>query len=122
MAAIGRDDLAPASADFRDRLVPADALELLGALGADAPQRIFQPVGIGVMVVEVFQLHAERAARERMFLIAMNVDELAVLDLVDHGASVRTVVRTGAKKLFPCRLFVHASSLPQALCAALGGR
>ena len=122
MAAISRDNLAPASADFGDRLVPADALELLGTLGADAPQRIFQPVGIGVVVVKVFELDAERAAGERMFLIAMNVDELAVFDLVDHGARVRTVMRTGAKKLFPCRLLVHAHSSLKLQFTALGGR
>jgi hypothetical protein len=51
----------------------------------------------------------------------MNVDELAVLDLVDHGTRIRTFVRTGAKKLFPCRLLVHAQP-PLAQFAALGGR
>ena len=119
LAAIGGDDLAPAPADLGDRLVPGDPLELLGAFRPGPAQRIFQPVGIGVMIVEVLQLHAQRAARHRVILVASHLDELAVLHLVDHGASVRAVMRTGAKEGLSFRLNIHARTLPRAY-ASLG--
>src|SRR5581483_4614888 len=79
LAAVGGDDLAPASADLLDRLLPRDALELYRALGSGSPQGKHQTVGIVVMVVEVLELHAEPAPRHRVLLVAPDLDELAVL-------------------------------------------
>ena len=70
------------------------------------------------MVVVVLQLHAKGAARHRVVLIPAHLHELAVLDLVDHGASVGAVMGTPAEEGFACRLIVHASSPPFWLLAA----
>ncbi len=107
LAAIGRDDLAPAPADLADRLIPGDALELPRALRPDPAQRKHQTVRVGVMVVEVLELHAEPAPRHGVLFVAPDLDELAVLDLVDHGASVRAVMRTTAEKRRALWLLVH---------------
>jgi hypothetical protein len=50
-----------------------------------------------------------------MVLVAADLDELAVLDLVDHGAGVRTIMRTPAETHLACRLFVHTLSPPERL-------
>ena len=118
LATIGRNDLAPAPADFGDRLVPGDARELPGPFRTYAAQRIKQPVGIGVMVVKILEFHAQTAAGHRVLFVAPDLDQPAVLDLVDHGAGVRAIVRTCAEKRLACRLFVHvrpSSSRPAAL-------
>lgn len=108
------DDRAPAPADLADRFVPSDALESIAAVGAgalrpDAAQGIHQPVGIAVVVMEVLELHAQGAARDRMLLVAVHVDELAILDLVEHRAGVGAVVRAGAEEGGARALLVHVS-------------
>src|SRR5262249_15465257 len=55
---------------------------------------------------------AKGAARHRVILVAAHLDELAVLNLVDHGAGIRTVVRTPAEERFALRLLVHALNPP----------
>ena len=65
LAAVFGDDLAPAAADFGDRFFPGDALPLAGTLWTFAAERIEQAIGIGVVVVEVLELHAETTARHR---------------------------------------------------------
>jgi hypothetical protein len=62
-----------------------------------------------VVVVEILELHAQRAARDRMLLVAFDIDELAVLDLVDHGARVGTVVWARAEESRALDLLVHVS-------------
>src|SRR5882757_9443364 len=59
-----------------------------------------------------------------MVLVAADLDELAILDLVDHGASVRAVMRTSAEESRTCGLIVHAlnSPLDGLPAAALEGR
>src|SRR5262249_44392306 len=114
LGAILGDDRAPAASDLRNRLVPRDALERVaaiwpGALRADAAQRKHETIGIDVVVVEVLELDAQRAASDRVLLVALHVDELAILDLVDHGAGVGTVVWTAPEKRRALDLLVHVS-------------
>ena len=122
LRAVLGDDLAPAAADLGDRLVPGDALELVAAvgaraLGADAAQRIHQPVGIVVVVVEVLELHAQGAARDRMLLVALDVDELAVIHLVDPWRRCRDS-RAGMRRR-RCALGLLVHRVPSARIGVL---
>ncbi len=113
LRAVLGDDVAPATADLGDRFFPGNAFEVVAAvgartLGADAAQRVHQAIGIVMMVVEVLELHAQRSARDRMLLVPLHIDELAVIHLVDHRARIRAVVRTGAEEGFGgVELLVH---------------
>jgi hypothetical protein len=73
------------------------------------------------MVVIVLELHAEPAPRHGVLLVAPDLDELAVLDFVDHGAGVGAVVGASPEKGLAFRLFVH-TRLSLILGAALDGR
>jgi hypothetical protein len=122
LATMFGDDVAPAPADLGDRLVPADALEQLGAFRAAPPQRIHQPVGVRVVVVEVLELHAKPAPRHRVVLVATDLDQLAVSDLVDHGAGIRAVMRTCAEKRGSPQLLVPPDSSFRLLGAGICDR
>ena len=86
----------PALGDLVQRLVPGDAFELLAAFGASAPQRIQDPVGVVVPLLVVLELHAQAAMGHGVFLVAAHAHQLAVLDLEDHRAGIRTIVRAAA--------------------------
>jgi hypothetical protein len=90
--------------------------EVISAVASSQEMRVNwrepHSVGIVVVFVVVLQLHAKRAAGHRMILIPAHLHERAVLDLVDHGAGVGTVMRTPAEERFACRLIVNASSPP----------
>ena len=115
MAAVFRDDLLPARGDLGDRLVPGDARELPRAFRPHAAQGIEHAVGIVVVVVIVLELHAQPAAGHRVVLVAPDLDQLAVLDLVDHGAGVGAVMRAPAEEGLALRLIVHDAPLPLTL-------
>src|SRR5262249_4438411 len=90
------DDLPPAPADLRQRLVPGDALPAPGTLRADPPQGVHQPVGV-VDVLEVGpDLGAQPAAGDGTVGVAAEVDGPATLHLGEHGAGVGAVVGAGA--------------------------
>jgi hypothetical protein len=103
------DDGAPARLDLAQRLVPADALELAGALAAGPLQRMEHAIGAVDPVLIVVDLDAQPAARERMVGVAAHLDGFAIAHGRDHGTRIRTVVWTGAEDpLFghgvsPCR-------------------
>ena len=86
--------------DRLQRLVPADPLELPLALAADALERVQEPVRRpGVLEIAV-ELRAQRARRERMLAVALEVDGAArVVDGHHPAAPVRAVERTGAMNL-----------------------
>ena len=92
------DDRLPARDDGVERLVPGDALELLGALRPDPLHRVEQPVGMVVALLVVLQLHAETAAGHRVVRVAAHAEQLAVLDLEQHRAGVRAIVRAAAEE------------------------
>ena len=64
--------------DLAERVVPADPLEPPLALGADAAQRVQQPVGRARVVEVAGDLGAQRAARERVVGAAAQPHGLAV--------------------------------------------
>ena len=92
LRAVGRDDVRPAAFDFRESIAPRNALEQTAALGAGAPHRVEQPVGVVVMLCKAVKLDAEASARHRMIGIAGHIDQLAVLDVVQESARIGTVV------------------------------
>ena len=63
------------------------------------------------MVVIVLELHAQPAAGHGVLFVAPDLDQPAVLDLVDHGASVGAVMRTPAEERLTLRLIVHPKAL-----------
>jgi predicted dithiol-disulfide oxidoreductase (DUF899 family) len=86
---------AVARRDLVERRVPTDRLEASFALSADSPQAGLDAVGAVRALVVVGDLRAERAAREGVCRVARDRDGAAVLDLHEHGAGVRAVVRAG---------------------------
>ena len=92
------DDCLPARDDGVECLVPCDALELLRALWPDPTHWIEQAIGMVVTLLVVLQLHAETAAGHRVIGVAAHAQELSVLDLEQHGAGIRAIVRTAAEE------------------------
>ena len=84
---------AQACGDGVQRLVPGDALEAAFALGADAPLRIQQPVGVILALQVLRHFAAQKAARHRMLRIAAQLGGAAVFDVDQQGAAVRTIQR-----------------------------
>ena len=79
-----------------DRVVPADPLEAALALGADAAERVQQPVGRARVLEVAGDLVAQRAARERVVGRAAEAHRLPVADRDDPAAPVGAVQRAGA--------------------------
>ncbi len=104
------DDGFPARGDFAQRLVPGDAFELLGALGADAAERIEQAVRVVVTLLIVLELHAQAAARHWMIGVAPDPLQHTALNLKQHRAGVGAVMRTAAEERLDLDLLVHALS------------
>ena len=75
-----------------------------------------------MVIVKVFELHAQPAAGHGVIFIALDLDQPPVGDLVDHGAGVRAIMRTGAEKHLTCWLFIHTQTLPKGFPTALVGR
>ena len=86
------DDVRPALLDLEKRLVVGDALELAAALGPDALHGVKQAVGVVVMLGVVLELHAQATTRHGMVRIAGDLHQLAVLDVVQKGAGIGTVL------------------------------
>ncbi len=95
---------------FFNRLIPRDALVLLGALRAGPLQRMENAIGIVVVFVIVLELYAQHALRHGVLFIAGHLGQLAVGDLVDHGAGVGAVMGTTAEKRLALQLLVHRIS------------
>ena len=76
--ALRHDRLAPYVAMISRQRLPISEMassqvmrsKLPRPFGPDAAQRIHQPVRIGVMIVEILELHAQAAPRERVVLVA----------------------------------------------------
>jgi hypothetical protein len=85
--------------DVRERLVPAHARELAGALGADTLLRIEQPVGVVDALEIARDLRAELAGRRRVRGVARDLDghasAVAHLRGDEHRAGVGAIVRAG---------------------------
>jgi hypothetical protein len=90
------DDLAEATGDLVERLVPGDPLEPAAALGAGSPERVQDAVRVVDAGDVVVHLHAEPAPGERVLGVATDLDGPSVLDGDEHRARVRAVVRTRA--------------------------
>ena len=72
----------------RKRLLPLDLAELARAARADAQQRLLQPRRAVVLHDAGAALAADHAAIDRMVLVALDVADLAVLDVdVDAAAA-----------------------------------
>ena len=93
LAAVGRDDVLEARADLVEGLVPADPLELAGALPADAPQRVQQTVRRPCVLEVAVHLDAEVALGERVITRAAQVHRTAILDRHVPTAGVGAVER-----------------------------
>ena len=103
LRAVLGDDLAPAAADLGDRLVPGDALEVVAAVGAEplGPTRrrgYIRRSGLWWWSWKSLSFTHSVPRVIGCSLLPLHVDELAVVDLVDHGARVGAVVRTGAEE------------------------
>lgn len=91
------DEGGPAGLDLVQRLVPGNPLEPARAFRPHAAQRIQHALRIVVMVVEILELGAKAAPRERMIGIAAHIDQPVVFDFVEHRAGVRAIVGAGAE-------------------------
>ena len=79
-------------ADVGERLVPGDTNEIPLTLPADALQRVQHAIGVVHALEVVIHLRAERAAGERVRLIARQLYGRPVPHFDDPRAGVRTVV------------------------------
>ena len=91
VAAVLAPDLDQAIGDVVERFVPVDALEaVLGPL-----QRMADPLGVGVEVLQSVALRADVTVRELVELIATDRDHLAI-GVGDLKTAVRLAQRAGA--------------------------
>ncbi len=82
-----------ARGDGVERLVPGDAFEAAFALGADAPLRIEQAVGMILALEVVRHFAAQESARDRMRRVAAQLRAAAVFDIDQQGAGVGAIER-----------------------------
>jgi hypothetical protein len=92
------DNCFPFGCNFVQRLVPADALELLAALGAGAAHREQQTIRVIMAFLIIFQFDAQASTRHRMVLVAAYARQFSVFNLKDHGTGVGTIMGTGTVK------------------------
>ena len=89
-------DLGQAPGDGVQRFIPADANELAtpGAFLADPFHRVEQAVRVVGALQIARDLGAQNAGRTRMIRIPAHAGGDALLDCDEHGAGVRTIMRT----------------------------
>src|SRR6185503_17284399 len=114
-----RADLEDLLRDLVERLVPRDALPLAGALRPDAPLRILQAVGV------IDELRRRRADRtevsviQRAFGIALDLRQLAVLDMHERAATAVAAAADALQDLDVARyLFLYSAHdhSPETVC------
>ena len=86
------DNPLPLGYDGIQRLIPANACELLAALGAGALHGIEQTIRVIVTLFVVIQLHAQTPARHRVVTVARHLEQLSIFYMKLHAASIRAVV------------------------------
>ena len=92
---IGRpQDLAKLRTDRPDCLVPGNAFKNAAPLRPDPAHWIGQALRMIDAIEIARHLRAEKAACERVFRIAAEVDGFAILDRHTHAARVGAIVRT----------------------------
>src|SRR4029453_16067965 len=91
---VGVDNRPPLPLDLVTGLLPGKTCKLSAALGARPLQRVQRPLGAVHTVRIVIDLDTQSAARERVLRVAAYVNGAPVLDGDQHGAGVRTIVRT----------------------------
>ena len=94
-----RDDCFPTIADFFDRLIPRDALELPAALRPFALERMHHAIGAVHALFVVIDFHAQSTVRVRMIRIAAHFQNLVVVHRHDHRTSVGTIVRASGNDI-----------------------
>ena len=115
---VGRTDLAQAFLHDRERLVPADRLELAGtALGARlAPQRPRQPRRRILLHDPRSTLGADHALVQRMLGIALDVADFAVFQMHADAAAASAHIAGGVPGFGDCgRTFeggIHGTDVP----------
>ena len=79
--------------DGIERFVPGDAFEAAFALGADAPLRIEQAIGV-ILALEIpGDFAAEKSARDRMRRVATQLRAASVIDINEQRAGVGAIER-----------------------------
>ena len=63
----------------------------------DTSQRLQHTIGVVMVLVVVLYFDAQAAIGKRLCGIALHIDELAVLDVIEHRAIVRAVMRAGTE-------------------------
>ena len=63
-------------------------------------QESFEPVRIGVVIVEVLKLHTQATPRHRVALLAAHINQSASPHLIVHSAGIRAIVGAGTVKNF----------------------
>ena len=94
---VGLDDMAEAGGDFGYRGVPRDRLEASLALGADAPERLFQALALveNDAIVKNLAFCAQLATAEEMLLVAAHRNDAAVLAQHFDAAGIVAIARAG---------------------------
>ena len=96
LGAVGFGNLAEASGDAGQRLIPGNPLEACaGALGADPAQRVKQPVRVVDALGIVGDLGAEHASSRRVIGRASDLDDAPVGDRYCQSTGVRAIVWAG---------------------------
>ncbi len=88
------DDRLPLAGDLVECLVPGDGLELARALRAGAAQRRGDALGRVYEVAVAVDLAAGETRRVGLIGIALDLHDLAVVDMCNERAHVRTIVST----------------------------
>jgi len=97
LAAIGLDNMAEAGGDFGYGGLPGNRLEAPLALGADAPERLFQAFAFVEKDTVVINLAfaAQFAAADEMLLVAAHRNDSALLAQHFDAAGIIAIARAG---------------------------
>jgi len=81
------DDAVEAGRDVIQRVIPRDSFPFAGATLADPALRVDHPLGRIGYIQGGFALDAEETFAQRVFFVANESSDLAILDVNDHAAA-----------------------------------
>jgi hypothetical protein len=88
------NDRLPAADDLVERRLPSHRRKPAFALGAHAAQRCRKPLWRVHELMIAVHLGAGKAGRQRVGAVTLDADDAPILDVGEHRAHVRTIVRT----------------------------
>ncbi len=95
LGAIPVDNFLPAFGNLANGLGPGKALPLAAAFGANAPQRVGQPVGVVDPLQVGAHFGAQPAPGDGVARVGIKIYRPAILHLGDNAAGVRAIVGAG---------------------------